>query len=272
MANELTGMDETAGGRVAEQAARGGGSGASGGAGESGVEGRSGDAEKRKRLLEAAGVVFAEKGFGHATVRDICKRADANLASVNYYFGDKEELYGAVLREAHCKTHEGLTAALEELGGDASGEAQLKVFVSTFMEHLLGAERPAWGARLMAMEMSEPTRALDGLVEESIRPMNAWLEGVIRGLNGELSDEQVRLCTGSIFGQMLFFRQSEAVIQRLHPDIVYDARRIADIARHIWMFSLVAILSMPGEGEMAHQLVEKRGGKAAEGAGEEKSG
>ena len=37
----------------------------------------------RRRLLEAAGEVFAEHGFRAATVQEICRRADANIAAVN---------------------------------------------------------------------------------------------------------------------------------------------------------------------------------------------
>ncbi|MGA9754367.1 MAG: TetR family transcriptional regulator, partial [Desulfobaccales bacterium] len=53
--------------------------------------------ETRQRLLEAAGEVFAKKGFRNTTIREICRRARANLAAVNYHFGDKERLYLAVL-------------------------------------------------------------------------------------------------------------------------------------------------------------------------------
>ena len=42
------------------------------------------------RLLNAAGPIFAEKGYQNATVREICAAAGVNLASVNYYFRDKE--------------------------------------------------------------------------------------------------------------------------------------------------------------------------------------
>jgi TetR/AcrR family transcriptional regulator, regulator of cefoperazone and chloramphenicol sensitivity len=48
--------------------------------------------ETRLQLLEAAGEVFAEVGFRDATVREICRRADANIAAINYHFGDKENL------------------------------------------------------------------------------------------------------------------------------------------------------------------------------------
>ena len=52
----------------------------------------------RTKLLDAAGHVFADFGFRGATVREICARAGVNIALVNYYFGDKLELYTEVLR------------------------------------------------------------------------------------------------------------------------------------------------------------------------------
>ena len=53
------------------------------------------------RLIEAAGEEFAGKGFDSARVRTICERAGANVAAVNYHFGDKEQLYVETVLDAH---------------------------------------------------------------------------------------------------------------------------------------------------------------------------
>src|SRR5688572_4852866 len=57
--------------------------------------------DTRSRLIDAAGQVFAEKGFRAANIREICQLALANVAAVNYYFGDKEHLYLETVRTAY---------------------------------------------------------------------------------------------------------------------------------------------------------------------------
>jgi len=50
------------------------------------------DLETRGRVLNAAARLFAEHGFATVTVRDICNKAGANVAAVNYHFGGKDGL------------------------------------------------------------------------------------------------------------------------------------------------------------------------------------
>ncbi|HAS87722.1 MAG TPA: hypothetical protein DCS48_00190 [Desulfovibrio sp.] len=55
------------------------------------------DQTTKERILESANHVFCAKGFKGTTVRDICAEADANVAAINYHFGDKRKLYYQVL-------------------------------------------------------------------------------------------------------------------------------------------------------------------------------
>ena len=112
--------------------------------------------ETRRRLLEAAGETFAEKGFRAATVREICGRAGANLAAVNYHFGDKEQLYVETVRYAHLAGAEGPPPEFD-VDATESPERKLERFVRGFLQRLLDPARPTWHARLMAREMTEPS-------------------------------------------------------------------------------------------------------------------
>lgn len=193
----------------------------------------------RRRLLEAAGEVFAEHGFRTATIQEICRRADANIAAVNYHFSDKEQLYRAVIR--YAEEENGDTHPQEPPAG-ASAEERLRAHVEWFLLHLLDEGRPAWHGRLMAREMIEPTAALDELVSGHIRESNDRLLGIVRELMGPgASDAQVRTCAFSITGQCLFYRHCEPVICRLHPEVRIGRAQVPALAEHVTRFSLAGL-------------------------------
>src|SRR5262245_32659817 len=106
----------------------------------------------RASLLEAAGDVFAEVGFHSATVREICRRAGANVAAVNYHFRDKETLYAAVLTES-------LRSSLEKYPADlglppkATPAQQLHAFIRSFLLRVLSQGPESRHGKLMSREM-----------------------------------------------------------------------------------------------------------------------
>jgi AcrR family transcriptional regulator len=197
--------------------------------------------DTRQRLLEAAGEVFAEHGFRDATIRDICARAGANLAAVNYHFRDKEGLYRQVVHYAHDQA---MHARLKELQDSAAMPAprRLALFVRSFLQRTCDAGRPAWHGKLMVREMIEPTHVLDEIVDQAIRPMRENLHGIIRALLGSRAEEAlVQRCAFSIVGQCLFYPHCRPVIQRLQPQLRYTPAEIELLAEHVTGFSLAAL-------------------------------
>ena len=86
--------------------------------------------------------MFAELGFHHATVRQICDRAGANIASVNYHFGDKTGLYTEVVRQSmRAARFDAVRAALDQ---HASPEEILRAVVKARLENLWGQDLPDW--------------------------------------------------------------------------------------------------------------------------------
>lgn len=192
----------------------------------------------RERLIEAAGVVFGELGFHGATVREITRQAGVNLAAINYYFRDKEELYWSVLQHAvQCALKDD-----QDLSEDAAPEERLESYIDRLLRNMLDPKRPDWHGKLIAREMGAPTRMLDILVESNIRPRNEKLRQILRELAGiPMSPEQESLICASIMAQCLYYRQNRPVVERLYPDLLKGRDTISQLTRHITDFSLAAI-------------------------------
>jgi AcrR family transcriptional regulator len=196
----------------------------------------------RERLLEAAGEVFADKGFASATVREICQLAGANLAAINYHFGGKERLYAEVLRYADEVSEKRTPQTRADLAS-LPAEEQLKWFVGQFLKRVFDAERPAWHDRLIAREMVDPTPALEELAQKNIKPRAMALQRMIRSMLGEkASDREVQMHAASVVGQCLMYHRCRAMLCHLMPAIDVSSEKAAgELTEHIAAFSLRAI-------------------------------
>ena len=196
--------------------------------------------DTRSRLLQAAGELFARKGFRGATVRRISERARANIAAVRYHFGGKEELYAAVLQHTFASANRKYPPN-HNLPDDADPASRLHTFIRSLLLRILDAGRPAWHGKLMVREITDPTPVLDQVVEEMIRPLYAHLTAIIGDLIEDKADEEsIRLCAMSIMGQCLFYRNSRSVVSRLLKKD-YEPADIERFADHITTFSLRAL-------------------------------
>ena len=194
------------------------------------------DDATRIRLLEAAGPVFAAEGFHKAKIRDICARAGANVAAVNYHFGDKLRLYIEVLRYS-------VSAAVLDPGLiTGAPEAKLRGFVRMMLDSVFKATRPAWHMKLVLQEMSNPTPAIDELVKEFIRPRYRLLCELIGAMIGQSRNARItQLCAHSVVGQARHYLIANIVIERVWPEFRFTPDELEELTDHITAFSLAGI-------------------------------
>jgi AcrR family transcriptional regulator len=191
----------------------------------------------KARIIEAAGVVFAEKGYEAATVRDICKRAGANLAAINYHFGDKHALYIEAVKSAHRARVEQLP--LPKWAPDTRAIDRLRSFIRTLLGRMLSNSGSAWRNELMLREMMSPNSACEALVKDFIRPDFESLLGVLSELlPTDTPEEKRHLVAFSIVGQCLHYRIALPVVRLLISPEEYGTYGLDKLAEHILSFTL----------------------------------
>ena len=211
----------------------------------------------RERIAIAAGESFAENGFAGTTIRDICQRAGANVAAVNYYFGDKQRLYVEAVCQAHRWRMEQFP--LPEWNNDTPPETKLADFIQTFVRRVRSGPDGTWHSKLMMREMANPTEACAELVQSSIRPQFEILLQILRELTpAEAAHEQLRLTAFSIVGQCLFYHFADPVIRNLLTAEDYAAFDVERLSQHITAFSLAAIKSTARESRTVNTRGEQR--------------
>jgi AcrR family transcriptional regulator len=194
----------------------------------------------RERIIDAAGEIFAQRGFDATTIRDICQAAGANVAAVNYYFGDKQRLYIEAVVRAHRWRME--RAKLPEWSDNTTPEQKLRDFIATFIRRVRTGPDDTWHTRLIMREIANPSEACAELVQSSIRPQFEVLIGILRELNPQIAEDQsLHLTAFSIVGQCLFYHFADPVVRNLLTADQYDELDINKLADHIASFSLAAL-------------------------------
>lgn len=196
-----------------------------------------------EKLVKAATVVFAEKGYQNTTVADICKRAGSNIAAVNYYFGSKDELYATVWKRAF---QEAMNVYPPD-GGIAAGapaEQRLHGLIRSHLHRVLDDGKLGCSGQILLREMTEHTEAIRHIHRDVIAPLRERTRGIIRELLGPSATEQnLSFCELSVVHQFiaLGFRKSKGKLPPIFKNEKITMDLIDQIAEHITFFSLAGI-------------------------------
>lgn len=183
--------------------------------------GRPGGEESRARIVEAAGRLFADRGFNGVSVRELAKRAGVNAAAINYHFGGKEGLYHAVLRQLIDDTEpmfapmvvrlrEGVAAAN---GNRAALAAVAAGLFAGLLTNILSRTHLRWQIPILLREAQEPSEGFAMLVSERINPVHDAIAELVAAATGhDPKSPEARLITANIMGQCWSFGAARGVV------------------------------------------------------------
>ena len=191
----------------------------------------------REKLLEVAGPLFANRGYQATTIREICAGAGANVAAINYHFGDKLGLYTEVLQQSVRAAQ--LIAVQNTLDQNTRPEDILRALIRARLRSVNGKDLPDWHSRLLAHELAQPTPALRQLVDKVARPIFKRLQELIGGMIGlPANDGKTRLCAISVVGQVFAYVLPGPLLSEIWPELKMTPEQVERIADHIADFSL----------------------------------
>ena len=143
--------------------------------------------QTRTAILAAAERLYADRGFGDVTLRDIVAEANVNLAAVNYHFGSKDELIAELfvtrsmaLNRERLKQ---LKAAEEKGGGRADVADILRALVGPTLRGCLGpANQTSTPARFMIRVSIESVPAIRRIRNREIDHLRKFVTAMRRSL------------------------------------------------------------------------------------------
>jgi AcrR family transcriptional regulator len=145
--------------------------------------------QTRTAILNAAERLYADRGFGDVTLRDIVAAANVNLAAVNYHFGSKDELIAELFVTRSLATNRErlneLKAAEEKGGGRAAIDAIFRALVGPTLRGCLGpTSEGSTAARFMiraSIESVPPIRRIKNREVDHLRKFAAAMRRSLPG-------------------------------------------------------------------------------------------
>jgi len=177
---------------------------------DKGVDTKSGPV--REKLLDAAEVLFCEKGFEGTSVRDLTTTAGCNVASVNYHFGGKDKLYVEMFRRQMRRLFQRHKKLIDTLADNP--DATLEDLV-----------RGAITEPLKAIENKEKSAAVMKLLVREVLNQHVDKDNIIGDWKNEFfplfCDAMMRFCPGldSETARLCMFTLDALVV---HPILFYE--------------------------------------------------
>ena len=197
--------------------------------------------------MEAAEELFARKGLDGTSIRDLVELAGCkNISAVNYYFGDKTELYEELFRDRLRETRESRLEAIEaamEKRNKPTLEKLLGAYAEDFLKPFKDPKRSQRFMQLFFRELAERRLPKNMFLNEMARPTIEALEKAISAVCPKIGKQDILMSILSITGQLVHIMQVRVLFEgtRGHSIASID---INEAAEHIVKFSAAGMRAL----------------------------
>ena len=196
---------------------------------------RSDGEQSRLRLLDAAKRLFGEQGFSKTSTREIAQAANANVAAISYYFGDKAGLYQACFASI-CPPAESNIAQFNP--PHFTLRESLQGYYGQMIAPLLAGEDAEVLIKLFYREMLEPTGLWQSEIDNNIKPEHQALVGVLcRHLGLARPSDDVHRLAYAIVGMGIQILIGRDVVNQITPHMLASPAAIAQWGEYLVDFA-----------------------------------
>jgi len=211
----------------------------------------------KDRILLAAGRIFADKGFRCSTVREICDAAQVNIASVNYYFGDKKNLYEETLllaREIGAQKF-----PTPDFSALAAPEDRLRSIILLLLNRLVGTHEEPWPVKILMSEILDPSPAAKPLIDGYIEPFLKMVFATVKEMvDDSVSETIIHQLSFSVISQCVWYRFASDINRMVISEDQYSENfSVNCLAKQIFDFSLAGINAVSVSSAKAGLAIEK---------------
>lgn len=197
----------------------------------------------RGKIIEAAGQLFAEKGFKAVTVREIVQLADTHLSALNYHFKGKEALYLAVVEEA-CRAVASTKSDQQALLAMPAEDA-LYYYVKGALDEYSESSELNWQYALVSRNSVVPDELSSDLILQHVKVELSFVAQLLgKAINEEPTSDRVLFSVCSLMGLLDTVCLYGVAASSIAPSFA------ACMQKNDWVAKQVVTLVLAGAGKM----------------------
>lgn len=175
------------------------------------------DLETKEKIMESASVLFADHGYEGTSVREIAKAAGVNVASVNYYFSSKENLFLEIMRAGFIECASQMKFLLEKNKGNLED-----TFIDYFRYFLENSHNLRSHFKMMLSSQHSHHLISEGTEDGVYGPPGGMvMAGALKKISPESKEEDIYWALRTLFSHIIHISLIHSTCLKSNKDVLY---------------------------------------------------